>query len=66
MKYISKATIQAIFIAIVTFPFVVFAQTEHGEHSMQSHSLTHWLITIVLIALIGWGTYKIIQRRKNK
>jgi exopolysaccharide biosynthesis predicted pyruvyltransferase EpsI len=57
--------IQNIFTIILTFPMIVFAQSSHEGHSMESHSLTHWLITIVLIAVIGWGIYKVVQRRKN-
>ncbi len=53
MKYIGKLY-QKIFTAILTFPLITFGQSNHEGHSMQSHSLTHWLITIlILVALIG-------------
>lgn len=65
MKYIGKATIQAIFTAILTFSLAVFAQTGHEGHSIQSHSLVHWFITgLILVAIIGvivW--YR--RRKKN-
>ncbi len=64
MKYIGKASIQAIFTAILTFPLVVFAQTEHEGHSMQSHSLTHWFISgLILVAIIGFIVW---YRRRKK
>jgi membrane protein DedA with SNARE-associated domain len=53
MKFIGKLP-QTIFTAILAFPLIIFAQSNHEGHSMQSHSLTHWLITIlILVALIG-------------
>lgn len=59
-----RRLIQSIFTAMLIFPVIILAQTSHEGHSIQSHSLTHWMITIALIAVIGWGVYKIIQRRK--
>ncbi len=62
MKFISKLS-QAIFTAILAFPLIIFAQSNHEGHSMQSHSLTHWFITgLILVAIIGL----IVWYRKRK
>ncbi len=63
MKYISKISNQFIVATILTFPLLIFAQSEHEGHSMQSHSLTHWFITgLILVAIIG----VIVWYRKRK
>lgn len=63
MKYISKISNQFIVATILTFPLLIFAQSEHEGHSMQSHSLTHWFITgLILVAIIS----VIVWYRKRK
>jgi len=63
MKDIRKTSIKAIIAAILTFPLMTFAQMKHEGHSMQTHSLTHWLFTgLILAAIIGI----IVWYRKRK
>ena len=58
--------LQAIITAILTLPLVLFGQTGHEGHSMESHSWFHWVITIAIVGAIGWGIFKFIKRRKNQ
>ena len=63
MKDIRKTSIKAIIAVILTFPLMTFAQMKLEGHSMQTHSLTHWLITgLILAAIIGI----IVWYRKRK
>jgi len=57
---------QTIVTTILTSPILLFAQTGHEGHSMESHSLVHWVITLVLLVVIIFGISKFLKNRRNK
>ena len=60
-----KSSVKALKAALLSFPLVTVALAAEADHSM--HSSNHWLhwgLTIIVVAVIGWIIYKLVNRNK--